>query len=165
MTCQVIKKAPTPKERRLGKWAGGRLQASERGRLQASDGQSVAPSDAWSADHHGKQYYTNLDIFEALGRQCSVVLCCRVSPEQKADVVQVMGKDSFGKIVLAVGDGANDVPMIKQASIGIGIKGHEGTQAEQAADYAIGQFRFLERLLLVHGAPPSLGRHCHFGRI
>jgi P-type E1-E2 ATPase len=52
---------------------------------------------------------------------------------------------------LAIGDGANDVPMIKEAHIGIGISGHEGMQAVLASDYAIGQFRFLERLLLVHG--------------
>jgi hypothetical protein len=65
--------------------------------------------------------------------------------------VVAMGKQQFGKICLAIGDGANDVPMIKEAHIGIGISGHEGMQAVLASDYAIGQFRFLERLLLVHG--------------
>lgn len=41
--------------------------------------------------------------------------------------------------------------MIMEAHIGVGIRGKEGTQAVRAADYAISQFRFLERLLLVHG--------------
>ncbi len=100
--------------------------------------------------HGGKRYYSCLDIFAELGRRCSVVLCCRVSPRQKAQVV-AMGKERFGKICLAIGDGANDVPMIKEAHIGVGISGHEGMQAVLASDYAIAQFRFLERLLLVHG--------------
>ena len=37
------------------------------------------------------------------------------------------------------------------AHIGVGISGQEGTQAVMASDYALAQFRFLERLLLVHG--------------
>ena len=54
-------------------------------------------------------------------------------------------------ITLAIGDGANDVSMILEAHIGVGIRGKEGTQAVRSADYAISQFRFLERLLMVHG--------------
>eukprot|EP01048_Picozoa_sp_COSAG05_P007287 COSAG05_NODE_510_length_9123_cov_3.605053_1_plen_720_part_10 len=100
--------------------------------------------------HKGTVYRSCLDVFAELGRHCSVVLCCRVSPRQKAEVVS-MGKKQFGKITLAIGDGANDVPMIKEAHIGVGISGHEGMQAVLASDYAIGQFQFLERLLLVHG--------------
>jgi magnesium-transporting ATPase (P-type) len=52
---------------------------------------------------------------------------------------------------LAIGDGANDVSMILEAHIGVGIRGKEGTQAVRSADYAISQFKFLERLLMVHG--------------
>ncbi|KAJ3114193.1 hypothetical protein HK100_001733, partial [Physocladia obscura] len=52
---------------------------------------------------------------------------------------------------LAIGDGANDVSMIQEADIGIGISGKEGMQAVMASDYAISQFRFLKKLLLVHG--------------
>ena len=54
------------------------------------------------------------------------IVCCRVSPKQKADIVRVF--KSRGKwITLAIGDGANDVSMIMEAHIGIGIKGKEGT--------------------------------------
>jgi phospholipid-translocating ATPase len=66
-----------------------------------------------------------------------------------------------GAITLAIGDGANDVSMIKAADIGVGISGLEGRQAVLAADYSIAQFRFLERLLLVHGRW-SYMRMCSF---
>jgi P-type E1-E2 ATPase len=54
-------------------------------------------------------------------------------------------------VTLAIGDGANDVNMIQKAHIGIGIFGKEGYQAAGSSDYAIGQFRFLRRLLFTHG--------------
>ena len=54
-------------------------------------------------------------------------------------------------MTLAIGDGGNDVSMIQEAHIGIGISGHEGTQAMRSADFALGQFRFLSQLILVHG--------------
>ena len=104
----------------------------------------------------GEEYWTARDLFMAVGRRCSAVLCCRVSPRQKAQVVAA-GKHGLSPpggaplVTLAIGDGANDVPMIKEAHIGIGISGHEGMQATLASDYAIAQFRYLERLLLVHG--------------
>ena len=53
---------------------------------------------------------------------------------------------------LAIGDGANDVDMILGAHVGVGLSGAEGAQAANAADYSVSQFRFLKRLLLVHGA-------------
>lgn len=84
--------------------------------------------------------------------KCRTVICARVSPSQKADVVKLV-QAKVGKrcITLAIGDGANDVPMIQSAHIGIGISGKEGLQAANSSDYSIPQFRFLERLLLVHG--------------
>lgn len=85
-----------------------------------------------------------------LGCRCRAVICCRVSPLQKAMVVKLI-REGLGAICLAIGDGANDVSMIQEADIGIGISGKEGLQAVMASDYAIGQFRFLTRLLLVHG--------------
>lgn len=78
------------------------------------------------------------------------VICCRVSPKQKASVVE-LAKNNGEWVTLSIGDGANDVPMILEAHIGIGIRGKEGTQAVRSTDYAISQFRFLVRLLLVHG--------------
>ncbi|GMF77663.1 unnamed protein product [[Candida] boidinii] len=78
------------------------------------------------------------------------VICCRVSPAQKALIVRMV-KDNLDVMTLAVGDGANDVAMIQAANVGVGIAGEEGRQAVMSSDYAIGQFRFLVRLLLVHG--------------
>ncbi len=66
-------------------------------------------------------------------------------------VVYMIKSRMKGVITLAIGDGANDVPMIKEAHVGVGVYGKEGSQAVQNADYAIAQFRFLERLLFVHG--------------
>jgi len=81
-----------------------------------------------------------------------VVIACRVSPLQKAEMVRLVQTGvSPRPVTLAIGDGANDVPMIQEASVGIGISGREGRQAVNAADFSIAQFRFLRRLLLVHG--------------
>lgn len=88
--------------------------------------------------------------FLLLCKQCKSVLCCRVSPAQKAAVV-AMVKNGLDVMTLSVGDGANDVAMIQEADIGVGIAGEEGRQAVMSSDYAIGQFRFLQRLVLVHG--------------
>lgn len=90
------------------------------------------------------------------------VICCRVTPHQKAMVVQLIKKYKKA-VTLAIGDGANDVSMIKEAHIGVGITGQEGNQATLASDYSLGQFRFLERLLLVHGRW-SYYRMCKFLR-
>lgn len=85
-----------------------------------------------------------------LASQCSVVLCCRVAPLQKAGIVSLI-KNRSEDMTLAIGDGANDVSMIQMADVGIGISGQEGRQAVMASDFAMGQFRFLVPLLLVHG--------------
>ncbi|KZT35488.1 phospholipid-translocating P-type ATPase [Sistotremastrum suecicum HHB10207 ss-3] len=85
-----------------------------------------------------------------LSTQCEAVICCRVSPLQKALVVKLV-KDGIGAVTLAIGDGANDVSMIQAADVGVGISGEEGLQAVNSSDYAIAQFRFLKRLLFVHG--------------
>ena len=98
-------------------------------------------------------------LFLELATRCKAVICCRVSPLQKALVVKLVKKHKKA-ILLAIGDGANDVSMIQAAHVGIhiviilgvGIKGVEGLQAARSADYAIAQFRFLKKLLLVHGA-------------
>lgn len=75
----------------------------------------------------------------------------RVSPLQKALVVKLVKKNQKS-ILLAIGDGANDVSMIQAAHVGVSISGSEGLQAARSADVAISQFRYLKKLLLVHGA-------------
>lgn len=90
-------------------------------------------------------------LFFDLSVLCKAVVCCRVSPLQKALVVKCVKKFD-NSILLAIGDGANDVSMIQAAHVGVGISGVEGLQAARSADFAISQFRFLRKLLLVHGA-------------
>lgn len=88
--------------------------------------------------------------FLLLCKKCKAVLCCRVSPAQKAAVVRLV-KNGLDVITLAIGDGANDVAMIQEADVGVGIAGEEGRAAVMSSDFAVGQFRFLARLTLVHG--------------
>ena len=90
------------------------------------------------------------DMFLDLTIQCACVICCRTSPKQKALVTRLV-KFGTGKTTLAIGDGANDVGMLQEADIGVGMSGIEGMQAVMSSDIAIAQFQYLERLLLVHG--------------
>ncbi|KAJ3192958.1 hypothetical protein HK101_005687 [Irineochytrium annulatum] len=124
--------------------------------------------------------YSLLERFVELGIKCDGVVCCRFSPAQKALIVSqvreqvrdrhglssyrqgrsslwqalyytfVVGPHPSG-VTLAIGDGANDIPMIQCAHVGVGITGREGLAASRASDYAIAQFRFLQPLLFVHG--------------
>eukprot|EP01132_Coremiostelium_polycephalum_P003717 gene3717-4630_t len=93
--------------------------------------------------------------FLQVAKTCESVVCCRCSPSQKAKVVNLMAERSFlfgdGAITMSIGDGANDVPMIQKAHVGVGISGREGMQAVLASDFAIANFSMLKRLLLVHG--------------
>ena len=89
-------------------------------------------------------------LFFLLGVISKSVICCRISPKQKSLVVDLI-KSNGDFITLAIGDGANDIPMIMEASVGIGIQGKEGTQAVRSSDYSIGKFRFLEKLILYYG--------------
>lgn len=88
--------------------------------------------------------------FLQLAIMCKAVICCRVSPLQKSLVVR-LAKRNLKDLLLAIGDGANDVSMIQAAHVGVGICGLEGQQAARSADIAIAQFRYLQKLLLVHG--------------
>ena len=90
-------------------------------------------------------------LFLKVASLCKSVVCARVSPAQKATVVKAVRLSEPKLITLAIGDGANDVPMIQTAHIGIGISGQEGLQAVNSSDYAIAQFSFLKKLILVHG--------------
>ena len=87
---------------------------------------------------------------------CKSVVAARVSPDQKGEIVRLVRQEAVTNgndalVTLAIGDGANDVTMIKEAHIGVGIDGLEGKQAVNNSDYAIGQFKYLQRLLFVHG--------------
>ena len=112
-----------------------------------------APTHALVIDGESLKLVLHDDLrqrFLLLCKQCKSVLCCRVSPAQKAAVVQLV-KNGLDVMALSIGDGANDVAMIQEADVGVGIAGEEGRQAVMSSDYAIGQFRFLQRLVLVHG--------------
>jgi len=91
-------------------------------------------------------------LFLQMGTLCKSVIACRVSPEQKRLVVRLVKKGIQPRpVTLSIGDGANDVAMIQEAQIGIGISGREGRQAVNTSDFAIAQFRYLKRLMLIHG--------------
>ncbi|CAJ2507110.1 Uu.00g082960.m01.CDS01 [Anthostomella pinea] len=90
-------------------------------------------------------------MFSDLAVRMDSVICCRASPSQKASLVKSIRDTVPSSLTLAIGDGANDIAMIQASHVGIGISGHEGLQAARVADYSIAQFRFLQRLLLVHG--------------
>ncbi|XP_066929021.1 phospholipid-transporting ATPase IF-like isoform X2 [Clytia hemisphaerica] len=92
-----------------------------------------------------------VDQLIKVSRQCVAVLCCRMSPLQKAQVVKLVKTCKDKPITLAIGDGANDCSMIQEANVGCGIMGKEGRQAVRCSDYAFHRFRYLKRVLLVHG--------------
>uniref|UniRef100_A0A8D1AJE4 Phospholipid-transporting ATPase n=1 Tax=Sus scrofa TaxID=9823 RepID=A0A8D1AJE4_PIG len=92
-----------------------------------------------------RQYFLDLAL------SCKAVICCRVSPLQKSEVVEMV-KKQVKVVTLAIGDGANDVSMIQTAHVGVGISGNEGLQAANSSDYSIAQFKYLKNLLMVHGA-------------
>jgi len=106
------------------------------------DGQTLALIEV---DDHLKALFLDLAVL------ADSVICCRASPSQKAGLVKAIRHKVKKSITLAIGDGANDIAMIQEAHVGIGITGKEGLQAARTSDYSIAQFRFLTKLLLVHG--------------
>lgn len=91
------------------------------------------------------------DQFVELLLGSKVVIACRLSPKNKAEIIKLLRSRQPEKITLAIGDGANDVSMIREANIGIGLNGTEGNQAVSSADYALGSFKDLKPLLFYHG--------------
>ena len=89
-------------------------------------------------------------IFVELSSLIKSAMCCRLTPAQKGQIVDLFKRKS-NETTLAIGDGANDATMITASDVGIGIIGLEGSQAELASDYAISRFRHLKRLVAVHG--------------
>ena len=93
--------------------------------------------------------YCEEDFFTTTMNAPSVV-CCRCSPTQKRKIVKTIKNYTTARTA-AVGDGGNDVAMIQEADVGIGIVGKEGLQASLAADYSIKEFKSLSVLLLWWG--------------
>ena len=90
-------------------------------------------------------------LFLDLATTADSLISCRASPSQKASLVHAIRRRVDKSVTLAIGDGANDIAMLQEAHVGIGITGKEGQQAARVADYSLAQFRFLTKLLLVHG--------------
>ncbi|VDM32750.1 unnamed protein product [Hydatigera taeniaeformis] len=124
-------------------------------RVQESHNLDSAYTFGLVIDGHSLNYALTAVLKEQFLNLCqmaSSVLCCRLTPIQKAEIVRMMkGSRRPSPVCCAVGDGANDVSMILEAHVGIGLFGKEGRQAVRASDYALGKFRFLKRALLFHG--------------
>lgn len=125
-----------------------KLQAAQSGLEGVADGGLVL--DGMSVKFALESEECRAAIFK-LGLASRSCLCCRLSPMQKRRLVELVRNADPTIITLAIGDGANDVPMIDGAHLGVGIRGKEGNQAVQSSDVAISQFRFLRPLLLCHG--------------
>lgn len=129
-------------ERALGRWSAMRTDpAMERKLGLVIDGQTL---------HFALEPELQSRLIH-VAKLATSVIACRVSPKQKTEIVELVRNHEKEEVTLAIGDGANDVGMIQAAHVGIGIVGLEGQEAKLASDYSIGQFRFLARLMLVHG--------------
>ncbi|KAJ4460846.1 phospholipid-transporting P-type ATPase [Paratrimastix pyriformis] len=115
-------------------------------------------------------------VMSALLAEADTVICCRATPRQKEKAVRLVRKmpsprrlaaEGIKPLVLAIGDGGNDVPMIQNAQVGVGIQGREGLQASLASDYSIPAFRHLRRLTMLHGRYAAvrlafIGQYCFY---
>ncbi|XP_022956668.1 putative phospholipid-transporting ATPase 9 isoform X1 [Cucurbita moschata] len=129
------------------------LDQITRGRAQIASPSGISEAFALIIDGKSLSYAledTMKALFLEVAIHCASVICCRSSPKQKALVTRLV-KCGTQKTTLAIGDGANDVGMLQEADIGVGISGVEGMQAVMSSDVAIAQFKYLEHLLLVHG--------------
>ncbi|KAK2580780.1 hypothetical protein KPH14_011515 [Odynerus spinipes] len=89
-------------------------------------------------------------LFKKIAMACESVVCCRLTPLQKSEIVRLV-KKTKGITTAAIGDGGNDVSMIQEAHVGIGIMGKEGRQATMSSDFAFARFKHLKKVFLVHG--------------
>ncbi|XP_018306223.1 probable phospholipid-transporting ATPase IF [Mycetomoellerius zeteki] len=91
------------------------------------------------------------ELLKSVGMACEAVVCCRLTPLQKSEIVHLIKTSRNHPHTAAIGDGGNDVSMIQEAHVGIGILGKEGRQASISADFAFTKFKYLRKALLVHG--------------
>jgi magnesium-transporting ATPase (P-type) len=125
---------------------------SEKESKSNKNSKNIKKESSKNFDNEGIEEGSLLNLFLDIITSTNTVVCSRVSPKQKADLISMVKKhEKENMTTLAIGDGANDVNMITAADVGIGIMGNEGQQAARASDYVIGQFSFLKRLLFVHG--------------
>jgi len=89
------------------------------------------------------------NLFSQLAKNAKCVICARTMPKQKAKYVEII--KSLKCVTMSIGDGGNDVTMLRAAHIGVGIMGREGRQAAVASDFAVTRFKHVQRLLLIHG--------------
>eukprot|EP01117_Protostelium_nocturnum_P006113 TRINITY_DN2203_c0_g1_i3.p1 TRINITY_DN2203_c0_g1~~TRINITY_DN2203_c0_g1_i3.p1 ORF type:complete len:1236 (+),score=387.58 TRINITY_DN2203_c0_g1_i3:144-3851(+) len=146
MNVVVIKKDGGDVIKQIGE-AKGKLEKKEKVKEGEEEKENAMVVDGSALEEIFKK---NKDQFFEASNMCKSVLVCRASPLQKSEVVALY-KEKQKKKLLAIGDGANDVSMIREAHVGVGISGKEGMQAALSSDYAIAQFRFLTPLLLHHG--------------
>lgn len=116
----------------------------------ASSSLDNASTDSTTSSDSSKSSQSLFSQYLALATSVGCNLCCRVTPSQKADIVKAVKKYT-GELVAAIGDGGNDVGMIRCSDCGIGIRGKEGLQAARAADYVISEFKYIKRLMCYHG--------------
>ncbi len=129
-------------DRAIGRWSALLQDANWQRKLGVVlDGQTL---------HYALEPVLERKLITVL-KMARTVIACRVSPKQKTELVELVRNFESDKVTLSIGDGANDVGMIQAAHVGIGIVGLEGQEAKLASDYSIGQFRYLARLMLVHG--------------
>ena len=138
-------------ERRFGVPADEQAQGSAPKPAAVSDGPRALVIEGAALKHLLGNPELEAILF-AVASNCDAVIACRSSPKQKAELLNLVRHNVKPEpITLAIGDGANDVGMIQEAHVGIGISGKEGKQAVNASDFSIAQFRFLENLILIHG--------------
>lgn len=123
---------------------------SEGSYTRASSAMRGMVLDGLSVSHVLSSQSAQKALYE-LAESSSACVCCRLSPMQKRELVELVCRQNSRAITLSIGDGANDVPMIQGAHIGVGIRGKEGSAAVQACDMAVSQFRFLGNLVFCHG--------------
>lgn len=119
------------------------------GEVSAAHSSNRTVSVLLSGETFDKIQVCCLETFVRLLLLSHTVICAQMTPVQKAEVVQLIQNE--GKTCLAIGDGGNDVSMVREADVGVGLGGPEGIQAARAADFQLARFAHLAQLLLVHG--------------